>query len=204
MSRDESQAPTDISLWMPLYIGDYQKDTMRLTTQQHGAYLLMLMEYWINGPLPDDNEDLAAITKMSLTEWKKHRKKLQRFFTVEGGSWHNKRADEEKEAATYRREVARKNGRKGGRPRKNNNPGKTYGFSNGGENETQEKPTGFNPVSKNGVFQNPKKSSSPSPSSKYSPYPEESDTQVSTGCVGGGDDLVDPSTGEVIAFGGAR
>lgn len=81
--------------WMPLVIGDYLKDTGRLTTEQHGAYLLLIMDYWVSGPPADDDEDLAAITKLDLKSWRRQRPKIERFFTVEGGSWRHKRIDEE-------------------------------------------------------------------------------------------------------------
>ena len=81
---------------MPLYIGDYLADTMRLSTVQHGAYLLLLMEYWRAGPLPDDDAQLASIVKMEPRAWRAHAGAVRRFFTRgEDGLLHQKRADAE-------------------------------------------------------------------------------------------------------------
>lgn len=80
---------------MPLYIADYLADTMRLTTEQHGAYLLLIMDYWRNGPLPDEDETLASITKLQLSIWRKYRPVFTKFFSVSGGEWKHKRIDEE-------------------------------------------------------------------------------------------------------------
>lgn len=81
--------------WMPLYIGDYLRDTNRLSTVQHGAYFLLIMDYWVNGPPPDDDEQLAAVTKSSAPEWKKLRQALVRYFQIEDGFWRHKRVDKE-------------------------------------------------------------------------------------------------------------
>lgn len=82
--------------WMPLYIGDYLADTSRLSTEQHGAYLLLLMDYWRNGPPLDDDEELASITKLPLPQWRKHAAKLRSFFEAVNGRLVQKRADEER------------------------------------------------------------------------------------------------------------
>lgn len=86
--------------WMPLNIGDYLANTTKLTRDQHGAYLLLLMAYWIEGgPLLDDDEELAAITKSTPKEWRKLRPKMEQFFTISDGRWTQRRAEEELEKA---------------------------------------------------------------------------------------------------------
>ena len=78
--------------WMPLYVGDYLGDTGHLTTVQHGAYLLLMMHYWRKGELPDDDRQLAKITKLSLKTWCRHRPVMQQFFH---SGWKHKRIDTE-------------------------------------------------------------------------------------------------------------
>lgn len=85
--------------WMPLYIGDYLADTSRLSTEQHGAYLLILMDYWRNGPPLDDDEELASISKLSLQQWRKHAAKLRSMFEPRDGRLTQKRADQERQRA---------------------------------------------------------------------------------------------------------
>lgn len=116
--------------WMPLYIGDYLRDTTRLTTEQHGAYLLLIMDYWTNGPLPDDDLALSQVTRLQPSAWKKNRPALARLFRIADGEWHHKRIDEEREKAIRINEKQKANGAKGGRPKKT-------------QPETQNKPMGF-------------------------------------------------------------
>ncbi len=78
--------------WMPLYVSDYLGDTRRLTTLQHGAYLLLIMEYWQHGGLPDDDNDLAEIVGLELSEWLEMRPRIARLFK---DGWRHKRIDEE-------------------------------------------------------------------------------------------------------------
>lgn len=74
--------------WMPLYVGDYRLDTARLSAAEHGAYLLLIMEHWASGALPDDDRDLARIACMSDREWKITKPRIQRFFV---NGWKHKR-----------------------------------------------------------------------------------------------------------------
>lgn len=84
--------------WMPLYIGDYLRDTARLTAAEHGAYLLLIMDYWVNGPPPDDDRQLAAIARTSLTTWRRHRRRtMSKMFTINGNRWMHKRIEIELE-----------------------------------------------------------------------------------------------------------
>ena len=134
--------------WMPLYIGDYLQDTTRLSTEQHGAYLLLIMDYWTNGPLPDGDAALAQVARLPPAARKKTRPVVAPFFSIEDGEWRHKRIDEEHARALKFVEKQKANGAKGGRPRKT-------------KTETQNKPMGFDRDNPNGK---PNETPSPSPS----------------------------------------
>ncbi|KGQ19889.1 hypothetical protein LF41_2396 [Lysobacter dokdonensis DS-58] len=69
--------------WMPLYVGAYLGATMHLSTEQHGAYLLLLMACWKgNGRVANNDEGLAAITRLPKARWRAHRSTILQFFQV--------------------------------------------------------------------------------------------------------------------------
>lgn len=88
--------------WMPLWIGDYLKDTSRLSLAEHGAYLKLLMDAWVNGPPADDDRELCRILGCQPAEWRKIRQKIAGFFTISGGFWRHKRLEAEKAGAEER------------------------------------------------------------------------------------------------------
>jgi uncharacterized protein YdaU (DUF1376 family) len=102
-------------VWFPLVVGDYLKDTSRLTTEQHGAYLLLLMDYWVKGPPPDNDVALASITGLDVRRWRLNRATLVAYFRVEGGVWRHKRVDEELDRWAERKRKFVERGRAGGR-----------------------------------------------------------------------------------------
>lgn len=81
-----------VDTWMPWVLGAYFRDTTHLSTEQHGAYLLLLAGAWVRGGrLPDDDEQLGGICKLPPAKWAKHKPVLQKFFKVDGGEWTQKR-----------------------------------------------------------------------------------------------------------------
>lgn len=96
--------------FLPLYPADYMQDTQHLSTLQHGAYLLLIMNYWIKGSLPDDDEQLARIARLPLRDWLRMRQIMHEFFYDD---WRHKRIDAEIEKAkdkSIRRSEAGKRG----------------------------------------------------------------------------------------------
>lgn len=81
--------------WMPLYIGDWDSGTRHLDCEQDGAYGRLVRHYWKNGPLPDDDAQLARIVGMHASRWRKIRLVLAEFFVVAGGRWTHNRVDAE-------------------------------------------------------------------------------------------------------------
>jgi uncharacterized protein YdaU (DUF1376 family) len=84
------------NLYMPFHPGDYLTDTAHLSAAEHGAYLLLILNYWQRGEaLPADDRKLRGIARMSADEWQESREAVLEFFTERDGLLHHKRIDEE-------------------------------------------------------------------------------------------------------------
>jgi len=84
--------------YMQLYVSDYLADTAHLTAQQHGAYMLLLMNYWQRGKaLDNSNERLSHVARLSPEEWAEAKPTLEEFFIVEGNLWTHARVEDDLE-----------------------------------------------------------------------------------------------------------
>jgi uncharacterized protein YdaU (DUF1376 family) len=94
--------------WMPIYVGDYLADTGHLSATEHGGYFLMLMHYWRTGTaLPEDDNQLRRIARMTAEEWAASKSTLLAFFELSEKGWFHKRVETELMGARLRSEVAK-------------------------------------------------------------------------------------------------
>ena len=111
----------DTGIWMKLMIGDFLKETMPLNTETTGAYILLSLRYWTHGPLKDDPNFLAQITKLPVDRFKEVQSDLEELFNVSDGQWQHEGLDFlREEAAEYKRKKSEA-GRKGSDKRWNKN-----------------------------------------------------------------------------------
>jgi uncharacterized protein YdaU (DUF1376 family) len=140
---------------MSLYTDAYLADTTHLSTEQHGAYLLILVAMWrAGGKLPSDPMFLQRVTKVQPRRWAKVWSEIGIFFLTdnsgERGLITQKRLCSEYGKALRRKEVYSANGRRGGRPAadpsnrsnplKSNDAVKATGFDPVKQNETKHEP----------------------------------------------------------------
>lgn len=93
--------------YMQLYVADYLADTMHLTTEEHGAYLLLIFNYWQTGkPIPVSR--LARITRLSNERWTDVERSLSEFFNERGNEWVHDRIERDLDAvrATQEQRIA--------------------------------------------------------------------------------------------------
>jgi uncharacterized protein YdaU (DUF1376 family) len=87
--------------YMQLYVSDYLADTAHLSAAQHGAYLLLIFNYWQRGQaLSNVNERLANVARMSDEEWWENKNALAEFFVIDGDTWKHPRIEADLAAVT--------------------------------------------------------------------------------------------------------
>lgn len=133
-----SKAPS-----MPMYWDAYLADTTHLTTEEHGAYLLLLAAMWRrNGTVPDDDRDNARILGLTVGKWRKVKARIEGFLIFKDGQISQKNLQKIWENTQEKIEKNRLNGSKGGRPKskENNDIGKPDGFVSDNPKETIPEP----------------------------------------------------------------
>lgn len=100
---------------MPMFWGDYLRDTGHLSPAEHGAYLMLIAHQWTTAkPLPDDDDLLRRIARMTAREWRSARRVIEPFFCVQDGEWSQKRVEAELTRAREAYERRSNAGSKGG------------------------------------------------------------------------------------------
>lgn len=90
---------------MPIYWGDFLKDTMHLSTEEKGAYLLLIGHYWSTGGAVKN--DKILIKNVCGLSFKKLKNVLE-FFEEKDGFLHHYRIDSELSKALENQESQRK------------------------------------------------------------------------------------------------
>lgn len=121
------------SPFMQLYIGDYLRDTQGLSTEGHGAYLLILFAMWnADGWVSAEPRKMAQYARMTVTRWAKLAPDIMPFLIVEDGMASQKRLLQQLEKASgksLKRSVAGKRGAEA-KALKNNNVPQAFAIAN--------------------------------------------------------------------------
>lgn len=183
--------------WIPLYIADYIADTARFSTEQHGAYLLIIMDYWRNGSPPNDDKVLAQIAGLTPARWKAHRPMIAPKFQISGGVWRHKRIERELAKARTMQETLSNRGKAGAAARWQKES-ETEATANATGN-AQEVP---NTVLADAPSPSPSQESLPPPSPSHSPPPSAASARglISKALRDRGIKGVTPSTPELDAW----
>lgn len=101
--------------FMQLYVSDFIGDTLQLSTEQIGAYMLLLMAMWnADGSLPDDDAKLARVVRMSVKKWRAISGDLMAYFERQDGAISHNRLTKELEKSERKSQSRASAGAKGG------------------------------------------------------------------------------------------
>jgi uncharacterized protein YdaU (DUF1376 family) len=104
---------------MQFFPADYLADTAHLSTLEHGAYLLLIMNYWQRGEsfkAKDEsvlNDRLAKIARLPAARWAKVKETLAEFFETSPTEWRHRRIERDLAEVREKSLLNKANGKKG-------------------------------------------------------------------------------------------
>ena len=103
--------------YVQLYVSDYLSDTQHLTAEEHGAYLLLIMNYWqTEKPIPQNR--LQGISRVFNDRWTSVKDTLSEFFTEdENGCWYHTRIEQDLQKVKQKSKQASEAGKKSAQKR---------------------------------------------------------------------------------------
>lgn len=116
-------------------IADYRKDTHHLEPIEHYIYRFLMDSYYLNEkPIPKETQSVLRRLRLGIEEQKSLENVLNDFFVLDDSGWHHKRIDSEISEYQAKCQKNAKNGKKGGRPKKQqlseeNKPKNPVGYS---------------------------------------------------------------------------
>lgn len=111
-----------VNIWMPLYTGDFLRDTQGMSTEEVGALVLLYVQFWTKGTLDDNDDTLSRTVRLSLDRWKAVKSVLMEPFRLQDGRWKHDALEAEHLKWTEYRRNRSEAGRKGAAARYGSKP----------------------------------------------------------------------------------
>lgn len=105
--------PKEQKVYMPLMVGDWLKGTSGMRAEVKGVYINLLLHQWDHGHIPEDIDELVLIAPEVAKVWDKLKAKFPK---ISPGKLQNKKLEDVREFWKKQKN----NGKKGGRPKKEN------------------------------------------------------------------------------------
>jgi len=140
-------------------VADYRKDTGHLSTEEHYAYRWLMDNYYLTEkPIPKETQLVIRRLGLGSDGLESVTNVLNDFFVLLDDGWHHKRIDAEIEHYHSNSKKNRINGKKGGRPKKqqlsdDKKPKKTQSVTDGNPNKSETNPN-QEPITNNHKDQN--------------------------------------------------
>lgn len=101
--------------WMQIFVGDELAEASALSAEEYGAHMFLRLHQWRHGELPHDEERLRRIAHVDADRWPYIRDTLAPLYDY---LWVHKRTADIRAASEAKHKNLSENGKKGGRPRK--------------------------------------------------------------------------------------